>query len=92
MLQPDSTDGLPPKNEPWPFTELTADADTPRTDKYDERCRRFERVRLAGETYGITITSCRCKNPPLGGVGCEIAGPMSVAAGESESQGMLDFQ
>ncbi len=91
MLQPDSTHGSRPRIEPWPFMELDDGAETPRKGKYEKRCRRFERVRLAGEAFGITIRPCRCKNPLLGGVGCEIAGPTSVAPSESKSQGLLDF-
>jgi DNA repair photolyase len=92
MLQLDSTNGSKPRIEPWPFTELVQGAGSEGTGKYEARCRRFERVRLAGEACGITITSCRCKNPQLGGVGCEIAGPASVATNESEGQGLLDFK
>lgn len=92
MLRPGSTSGERPRIEPWPFSEVKGGMETRRKPKYEERCRRFERVRLMGEAYGITISSCRCKNPLLGGIGCEIGGPASVATSESQGQGSFDFE
>jgi hypothetical protein len=46
----------------------------------DDRRQRFARVAALAQSVGIRVHACRCKNPELGGCGCDIAGPHDVAA------------
>ena len=56
-----------------------------------ERAGRLRRVRDWGRRAGIGVVVCRCKNPELGGPGCEIAGPAFGDRRSGDNQGTFAF-
>ncbi len=64
----------------WPYQRFLDGCGGGRMLALDERRRRIERIRGWADQVGIQLTSCRCKNPELGGPGCAIAGPPTVEA------------
>ena len=56
-----------------------------------ERTRRFARLLALGNSGGVRIRPCRCKNPELADEPCAIAGPGGRAAPRSRKQGEFSF-
>jgi DNA repair photolyase len=54
--------------------------------RLDERRQRFAKVAALAQSVGIRVRTCRCKNPELGGCGCDIAGPRETAAPPNAQQ------
>ena len=57
-----------------------------------ERSRRFARLQaLGGNSVGVRIRPCRCKNPELTDEPCAIAGPANSAIPDVQHQGEFTF-
>ena len=75
----------------WPHEEFADGCGGGRMVDQDERARRFNRIQALGEASGIRVAVCRCKNPKIGGVGCEIMGPAIEPPSGPPEQGLLNF-
>jgi hypothetical protein len=56
-----------------------------------ERALRFARLQALGESVGIGVHACRCKNPELGAEPCGITGPGVAACPNSRQQATFNF-
>lgn len=57
----------------------------------DDRARRFVRLQALGNSAGIRIRPCRCKNPDLANEPCAIAGPNATGMQRGPNQGVFSF-
>lgn len=57
----------------------------------NERSRRFARLQALGNSVGVRVRPCRCKNPELTDEPCAIAGPAGRVAQDRSKQGEFDF-
>jgi DNA repair photolyase len=75
----------------WEHTDFLGGCGGGRMLNRDERKRRFDALSALGQSYGITIRACRCKNPDLATTGCGIAGPGLANEAPEEDQPLLAF-
>lgn len=59
----------------WKYHRFTEGCAGGKMIDRQQRTRRFARLAALGQRFNIEILPCRCKNPELGGPGCQIAGP-----------------
>jgi DNA repair photolyase len=79
------------RNADWEHTDFLGGCGGGRMLNRAERKRRFDALSALGESYGITIRVCRCKNPDLAATGCGIAGPGRASEAPERNQPLLPF-
>jgi DNA repair photolyase len=76
---------------PWATQTFANGAGSGRMIGLGERSRRFARLQALGNSVGVRIRPCRCKNPELTDEPCEIAGPANSAIPDVQHQGEFTF-
>ncbi len=75
----------------WPHQRFLDGCGGGRMISVAERRHRFELLQTLGHEAGVAIRACRCKNPDLTSVGCDIAGPSRQTNPTSAEQPSLPF-
>ena len=75
----------------WATQAFASGAGSGRMIGLDERSRRFARLQALGNSLGVSVRPCRCKNPELIDEPCAITGPANNAILDVHNQGEFTF-